>query len=402
MAIHVVDSIMGSGKSTWIREYMNTHPERRWWYIGVYLNEASVPVTGCPGLHFQEPSDESRTKSDDLVSLIKKGVNIASTHQLFLRIIQTPEFLEMLQAQEYTLVIDEVLDVIEDLSKSNDDIQGQLALNKISISSEDNQLTFLQKVDSRNSLADVVPRMKTANVYYNGVTLLSVFKPEIFKMFRDVYVLTYLFSGSRMRMYFDFYGFQYNTFYVSNGELSSEKRNNLPEKRKISGLINLYQGPLYEIEITGWERTRFSQSWYNDRRYNKYQEQLFKNTYNYLHNSLHATGKNTMYTVFKNVYKKNPSLLPGYKKAFVECTAKATNNFRDRNNLAYLVNMFQDPEIRRFLSPGGIEVNEEAFARCFMLQWIWRSAIRDGKPINLFLPSSRMRGILKEWMEHKD
>ena len=33
-----------------------------------------------------------------------------------------------------------------------------------------------------------------------------------------------------------------------------------------------------------------------------------------------------------------------------------------------------------------------------MLQWIWRSAIRDGKPINAYIPSKRMRELLINWM----
>jgi hypothetical protein len=33
-----------------------------------------------------------------------------------------------------------------------------------------------------------------------------------------------------------------------------------------------------------------------------------------------------------------------------------------------------------------------------MIQFIWRSAIRDGKPIHLFVPSERMRTLLKDWM----
>jgi hypothetical protein len=33
-----------------------------------------------------------------------------------------------------------------------------------------------------------------------------------------------------------------------------------------------------------------------------------------------------------------------------------------------------------------------------MLQWIWRSAIRNGKPVELYLPSRRMREILEAWI----
>ncbi|MCT9509257.1 hypothetical protein KTJ05_18660, partial [Acinetobacter baumannii] len=33
-----------------------------------------------------------------------------------------------------------------------------------------------------------------------------------------------------------------------------------------------------------------------------------------------------------------------------------------------------------------------------MVQWIWRSAIREGNPINIYVPSSRMRSLLQRWL----
>lgn len=36
-----------------------------------------------------------------------------------------------------------------------------------------------------------------------------------------------------------------------------------------------------------------------------------------------------------------------------------------------------------------------------MIQWIWRSAIRNGEEISLYLPSKRMRDLLTEWIEKR-
>jgi hypothetical protein len=38
-------------------------------------------------------------------------------------------------------------------------------------------------------------------------------------------------------------------------------------------------------------------------------------------------------------------------------------------------------------------------ALCEMIQWIWRSGIRRGDPIHVFVPSKRMRNLLKIWLE---
>ena len=85
---------------------------------------------------------------------------------------------------------------------------------------------------------------------------------------------------------------------------------------------------------------------------------------------------------------------------FVPCNAKATNDFKDRWVLAYLINLNMNPEIAKFFSP--IKVDKNQFSLGMLLQWIWRSRIRDDKPIELYLPSPRMRQLLSDWFEGKD
>lgn len=47
----------------------------------------------------------------------------------------------------------------------------------------------------------------------------------------------------------------------------------------------------------------------------------------------------------------------------------------------------------------GFPVKEDIFALSEMVQWVWRSAIREGNPINIYVPSSRMRDLLERWLE---
>jgi len=90
--------------------------------------------------------------------------------------------------------------------------------------------------------------------------------------------------------------------------------------------------------------------------------------------------------------------LKGYKGDFVPLNKIATNEYRDRTKLAYLVNIYMNPYIKNFFSAYVEKVDEDAYALSILLQWIWRSAIRDGKEINLYLPSKRMRRLLNEWL----
>ena len=63
------------------------------------------------------------------------------------------------------------------------------------------------------------------------------------------------------------------------------------------------------------------------------------------------------------------------------------------------MNRFINPIVKQFFKDRGVTANEELYALSELLQWIFRSQIRDGKPIDLYLPSRRMREILETWLE---
>ena len=54
--------------------------------------------------------------------------------------------------------------------------------------------------------------------------------------------------------------------------------------------------------------------------------------------------------------------------------------------------------IKGYFEDRGITVNEELYALSEMIQWIWRSQIRDGSPIIVFIPSERMRSLFVQWL----
>jgi proteasome lid subunit RPN8/RPN11 len=82
----------------------------------------------------------------------------------------------------------------------------------------------------------------------------------------------------------------------------------------------------------------------------------------------------------------------------VSFNARATNEYADRKYLAYCVNVFINPILGQFFNLKNIDIDEDGYALSEMIQWIWRSAIRKGEDIYIYIPSSRMRNLLKEWL----
>lgn len=99
---------------------------------------------------------------------------------------------------------------------------------------------------------------------------------------------------------------------------------------------------------------------------------------------------------FKNHWGKIRS--KGYWNSNVVFSKKSSNDFRDRIVLAYPVNLFSSGYIVKFYYDHGECFDNDRYALSIMLQWIWRSAIRDGKPITIYIPSKRMRTLLIDWI----
>lgn len=92
-----------------------------------------------------------------------------------------------------------------------------------------------------------------------------------------------------------------------------------------------------------------------------------------------------------------------YRINFISQTARGTNDYRHKTHLLYLTNFFPNPLIKNFLiSRDEIQIDMDAYALSNLLQWIWRSAIRDGQEITVFIPAERVRHLLMKWLGYTD
>jgi hypothetical protein len=117
---------------------------------------------------------------------------------------------------------------------------------------------------------------------------------------------------------------------------------------------------------------------------------------NFFRNICKSKSNENAWTCFKTYKSKCQG--KGYAKGFISCNARATNEFRHKKNLAYCVNIFNNPKLIEFFTQKGVEVDEDTYALSELVQWIFRSCLRDGKEINLYIPSERMRQLLKKWL----
>ncbi len=407
MSITVVDSIMGSGKSTWARKYMNEHPECRWWYVTTYNTEVDKTVELCERINMKAPKEDmikqGSNKTEHLLRLINEGANIALTHALFLSIQLTPELKEQIESQNYHIIFDEVSNVIEPITATVDDIRAHTLAGTYSIDTTDRKIIW-QNYEYKGDADFLLPLTQTGTVYHpreDESALIWAYNHEVFELFNSIYILTYWFIGSRMFHYMLWHGDNFVFCQTDGEQLLTHDEQIMARKEEIQRLIDIEYSNLNDIGgTTGHSRKRLSKNWYAQRRNDESIRQVFLNAYNFLHNKCHAVAGNTLYTTFKSIAENNP--LASYKKSFLSCTTTSSNEYSDRKHLAYLVNIFENPAVKNFFADKNIKYNEDIYALNSMIQWIWRSCIRNGEPIRIYIPSIRMRELLEQWFTREE
>ena len=86
-------------------------------------------------------------------------------------------------------------------------------------------------------------------------------------------------------------------------------------------------------------------------------------------------------------------------KSWLACSCRASNDYADKNVLVYPINRYINPFYQKFFSQRGIKIDMDKYALSELIQWLFRSAIRNGQPVSLYIPSQRMRTLLVRWLD---
>ena len=402
--IKIVDDIMGSGKSTWAINHINQNPDKKFLCIVPLLSECE---------RFKEKTDidiidpeKWGSKWKNFRWLVENDKNIVTTHSLIK--MMDPDMLELLKSKNYVLMIDECLDVLDTYKISKDDLKIIFNEKLVSLD-EDGFLVWNEERKPYKGVYGDIKRLcsfkslmgfKKENSDELARIIMWNFPVDFFKCFDESYIFTYLWEGSIQKSYFDIHGIKYEKYMLDYDrqliphckEIEYEKRKNIVD------LINIYDGKFNKIGMKIGKSNPLSKSWYEDKRKKNRSifSQLKNNTENYFRTVTKTKSIDNMYTVFKPYCKYVKG--EGYTKGFVSCNARGTNEFKNKKSLAYLINFFMSPDIKQFVEHYHIEFDDNLFSLSALLQWIWRSQIRDGKSIDLYIPSERMRELLKIWI----
>lgn len=416
--IRVCDAIMGQGKSSSAISYMNAHPQERFIYITPYLDEAKRIRNACPVLNFAEPEEKyftieertddkyymekqvaKRTKTMHAGQLILQNRNVTTTHQGFL--YYTNEIVEEIRRKQYTLIIDEDVQVISKYIFYRADLE--ILLDAGYLVNEDGEYRMAKRPEGKSSMGGLFRLLESRNLVHVSdkkktvETVFWVMPPELISAFKNVFILTYMFEGQSLcnmlkmnHMDYQYIGVRHD----ASGYHFADRPNAVPDYAR--DLINkIHICTHKKLNAIGEKRTAISANWLAT--HPKERAQLARHIQNYFRNIVDASASDQMWTTFK-ARKVDLAKVNVCKSSFVVLNKKASNDYSDRTSLVYAANIFMSPAYKTYYTSNGIKANEDIYALSTMLQWIFRSAIRNGKDINIYIPSRRMRELLQEWL----
>ena len=417
MTVTVIDSVMGSRKTTNMIKFMEENQDKKYLYISPFKAEVGDGNTGDKGrLQVQlpdmfpvtsMPKNVGDGKLDGLKKLLGLGVNIATTHALFCRFDE--EATQMILEKDYVVIIDEAVDCVEikdDLTER--EIKALVDSKWIKID-EDNIVTWnedeVPEYDGRYE--DVKALSNTGGLrLFENKYLVVEYPPKLLKECRECYVMSYLFTGSLMSCWMEANGIDWveadlSTFGLVKPEII--KKNIRKQLTVLSArkLDNLYTKD-HHIKY------RYSSTWYKKNSSVAERLEVKKALESCVSNHKTPDGM-----VFWTTFKDHKGRLEGkgYKKgyispdtgveleSFLHYNAKAINDYRHHDLVMHTVNLFRNPTEIRYFDWRGVKFNEDRWALSELLQFVWRSRIREGQPTKVLVISKRMRNLLLEWLE---
>ncbi|MDB3880498.1 hypothetical protein N9315_05250 [Alphaproteobacteria bacterium] len=414
-AIKIIDYPCGSGKTT--RMIENFKEDQKYLVILPLLSEIKRVIKSSKDIEFVQPDENDNkhgTKTSSLESHLLLGSNIATTHEMYERLVP------MVKAgllDDYDIIIDEVPKVVEMVtSKSKTSIQEfYLDAGYMDVDATTGRVRPTMKWwQNRDEVSDTLsPKIlnfaETGCLYLQeGKMFIWVLPQCILTGGKSLTVMTYKPEGSMLLAYLSKLGLP---FEVSNDnqleedfkakaaelitieDIGALSKNNFSYTGQVAGmssssyyskvsrsLKNLKERKLVGVDINNILITCKKDAWIktaND-------------------NNPHTEDEDE--TPKKNikpgVFSKNSRLKDAN---WIANTTRGTNKYIHCSHLIYLYDQNVNPILARWLGNSSQDF-KDGYALTELIQWVWRSRVRRGEPITLYLPSPRMRRLFEEWL----
>ena len=428
--VEILDSIMSSGKTTAIIDWMDKNPQEKYIYVSPNLSEVVDRIPNSSKLDFISPSvDEfNSTKLEHLNSLLLEGKHICCTHKLYLSMNNFS--MDLIASRGYTVILDEEIDVMQSYKGySFKDVQWLMKEGYIKQNESDGSVDWIKDDELLNSsdhryfycknLCDkkalYLTRFDINSVKAKSVMMVTQIPIRLLECAKRVIVLSYLFKGSILDCFLKLKGFEVKDFTDVTVE------NKRPSYFK--DLITVVPPEdLKNFNLTSywWEHKSTEKDGIS-----KVQNYILRNARKY------SNGDNRLvcWTIPKDRAKgvstasKTTKLVNpvGYvfskekiedennedktKTVKTPCwlaqNTRATNNFAHKTVMIHCYNRYPLQDIASYLEDYNCKLDDDVFALSELLQWAYRGCVRKNQKMTLCIGSKRMYDLFQNWINER-
>lgn len=423
VTVEILDGIMGSSKTTNVLKWIdaNCHTEK---FIYVSPLKSEVDSDGriqrdLDIAKFHSPSDEDfDTKSEHLLELLQKGVNVSCTHSLYL--LMSRKHFNEIKKQGYIVIIDEELGVIDSYDTySQFDLDSLIDLGCVTKQESDGMLLWVREDENFDKSSHAYHKFKRHvenGIIYStkrkNTMMVTQLPIKLFTVAKRTIIITYMFEGNILSSFLKLKGIKYIPF--------TDVQINTVSKSKIKELITLYEPKNKWKKV---ETFKLSNTWYTSNG----KGNASNDDIDFLQKFIECFARQTecnykdlMFTFPK--YRKWDTIPRGgakrklikpkrlidrtdedgvVEKCWIATQTRATNDYAHKTHLIQLFNRYPNISVKSYLTDYGSDVDDNVFALSELVQWIWRSAIRNSKPITLCIASPRMKELFLNWLNDK-
>lgn len=413
--VYVLDSIMGSGKTTGIIKYMRDNPTQRYIYVSPMLTEVEerIPTEGAD-INISTPQTDNEmgyNKSEAFLKMLSDGENISCTHKLFQHV--TSQHLAKIKSKGYVLIIDEEFEMISPLPNTNSekDIQQRMLSGDLELKEHGriewitNRPLLEGSSDHRVKQLCDTGQLIGCRTSDEGVPsfVLVQLPMELMTSAKKTIILSYMFKGSVMDCFLRLHGFK--TLPFTDVVVQNRKPS------EYAHLIELIETASSK-KISNDRRITLSSSGWHKMKQEDYT--AISKMINSVRVSTKATMDDLVYCVPSTAVKGKGKYikvrgLPAIveeseyseyaKGCWLHRNARATNRYANRSVMVHCLDLHPMQSVKAYLQDEEYPVDINNYALSTLLQWIWRSQIRNNKPIKLLVLSNRMRALLSDWLK---
>jgi len=393
--INVIDSSMGTGKSNAIISKINLTPNRKFIVIVDSMTEVNRFIHSIVDSYTPYADNNKKTKSIDILNEIKCHRVIITTKKLFENF--STEFISHLS--NFTLILDEVTDLVDAFQISSDEIDTLLHQNLIEYNSNNklivtNKFTEFEKIafDKIYNIINSHDIIRISDDNEN-INYFAVSNIDIFKTVKETWLLTFLFDTSTLKAVFMYFDFDIVTYYIDKNSIIEGEQDLMEFKNYTKNHIKI----LDNINMNDYDKYTLSNGWLSKQKNNSTKIKKLKNNHHNFYMT-YTNKSNYMFTCLKSqIFKVNKSV--SVDKCWISHTTRGTNNYQHISHFAYIINKFQNPYINRFCTFNNPAYNQDDFSVSEFLQLIYRFNIRKGEVLTIYIPSKRMRDIITKWLD---